>query len=158
MRISTIHIKNICFGPDYYAPVCSNSCHVNIVESQPNNIMRLVSDTIRPTPTYRLPSLCNILPSHIQRNRAVLNKYEKFLDNNELPIPYDISDLDRRCLRSRNPPLRFFQESNFNSRKPMASRMRLTTKWLPIYKAIWISMCTTLSEYSDKAEHSSYSA
>ncbi|KAI5728797.1 hypothetical protein M8J77_021293 [Diaphorina citri] len=91
---------------EYCAPVWINSSHVNLVDVQLNHTMRLISGTIRPTPTHWLPTLSNIPPPDIRRKIALLREYLKIQDNVTLPIHHDIPDLHIDRLRSRHPPLR----------------------------------------------------
>nr|CAH7736541.1 unnamed protein product [Callosobruchus chinensis] len=90
---------------EYCAPVWLNSCHTDLIDVQLNHNMRLITGTIRPTPSYWLPLLSNIYPLAIRRTEALLRGHRKIQDNPELPVQEDIPALRRNRPRSRKPPL-----------------------------------------------------
>lgn len=90
---------------EYCAPVWLNSSHTGKVDVQLNNTMRIISGTIKSTPTQWLPILSNIPPPHIRRQYALFREYTKITNMPQLPIHLDVHDLDRNRLRSRRPTL-----------------------------------------------------
>lgn len=91
---------------EYCAPVWLNSAHVNLIDVQLNNTMRLISGAIRPTPTHWLPILSHIQPPTIRRHNNLLREFKKIQSNKNLPIHQDLPDLDIDRLASRHPPMR----------------------------------------------------
>jgi Reverse transcriptase (RNA-dependent DNA polymerase). len=59
---------------EYCAPVWLNSCHVNAVDTQLNNSMRIISGAIRPTPLHWLPILSHIAPANLRRQKHLLKR------------------------------------------------------------------------------------
>lgn len=103
---------------EYCAPVWLNSCHTNMVDVQLNNTMRIITGTIKPTPTYWLPVLSHIEPPSIRRSKALLREYDKIGQNPNLPIHADLPP-GRKRLKSRRDPIRTaieLDESNFQPR------------------------------------------
>lgn len=86
---------------EYCSPTWLNSAHTRAVDTQLNNTMRLISGTIKSTPTQWLPVLSNIHPPHLRRQLALKKEWQKCLDNRHLPIHQDRISQSR--LRSRKP-------------------------------------------------------
>lgn len=103
---------------EYCAPVWLNSPHVKIIDTQLNNTMRLISGLIRPTPTYWLPVLSNIMPPDLRRKVALIREYKKIMSNPALPIHCDIRDLNRNRLKSRHPPIQYARALTENHFEP----------------------------------------
>lgn len=102
---------------EYAAPVWTHSCHTNKIETQLNDTMRIISGTIRSTPRHWLPVLSHIPPPELRRMNALKKEYEKITNNPQHPANADLQDLERRRLRSRNPPMltgKHLFETNFN--------------------------------------------
>ncbi|KAL1465708.1 hypothetical protein WDU94_005254 [Cyamophila willieti] len=102
---------------EYCAPVWLYSKHTHLVDVQLNNSMRIVSGSIKSTPTYWLPVLSNISPPQLRREKALLREYEKIHSNRALPIHSELAHLEHSRLISRNPPMRkalLLLESNFD--------------------------------------------
>lgn len=91
---------------EYCAPVWLNSAHTNIIDTQLNTTMRLITGTIKSTPTQWLPVLSHITPPDLRRKDALLREFNKIMNNPELPIHDDIRDANISRLRSRKPPTR----------------------------------------------------
>jgi len=53
---------------EYCAPVCARSSHTNLVDTQLNSTMRIISGTIRSTPLLWLPVLSYIAPMYTTRS------------------------------------------------------------------------------------------
>ena len=70
---------------EYAAPVWSHSCHTKVVDTILNDAMRLISGTLKPTPTVMLPVLSGIPPAAIRRDQQVLKLAEK-ADNNDMSL------------------------------------------------------------------------
>ena len=65
--------------------------------------MRIVSGTIRSTPTPWLPVLCNIAPSNIRREEATLKLWDKLTSRPDLPLHKDVIEHPSTRLPSRHP-------------------------------------------------------
>ena len=66
--------------------------------------MRIISGTVRSTPTAWLSPLANIAPADLRRKKALLREYWKITNSPDLPVYVDLQDLPPSRLRSRNPP------------------------------------------------------
>ena len=68
LRISAL---SLCYSvAEYAAPVWMRSAHVPKVETQLNEVMRLISGTIRSTPLNWLPTMNNIAPPMVRRETS----------------------------------------------------------------------------------------
>ncbi|KAL1454475.1 hypothetical protein WDU94_010720 [Cyamophila willieti] len=90
---------------EYCAPVWLNCNHTNLVDVQLNQSMRMITGSIKPTPTFWLPTLSNIPPPKLRREKTLLREYGKIVANENLPIHSDMEDIQTKRLPSRNPPL-----------------------------------------------------
>ncbi|XP_060518350.1 uncharacterized protein LOC132697064 [Cylas formicarius] len=99
---------------EYCAPVWLNSAHTRLVDTQLNTTMRLISGTIKSTPTQWLPLLSFIPPPELRRQNALLKTFKKIQNNPNLPIQNEIANANRNRLRSRNPPTRTAEELRAN--------------------------------------------
>ena len=86
---------------EYCAPVWSRSPHVSKVDVQLNDTMRIITGSLRATPTEWLPVLANIEPPKIRRNKLNAQYIKKIYGNLDLPIHRDI--ITRNRLKSRKP-------------------------------------------------------
>jgi hypothetical protein len=67
---------------EFCAPLWLNSVHVNKVDVQLNNAMRLTTDTVKSTPLQWLPVLSNIAPPTLQDGYRILDRWrESWLSN-----------------------------------------------------------------------------
>lgn len=102
---------------EYCAPVWMNSSHTNLVDTQLNASMRLISGTVRSTPLQWLPALSNIAPPDLRRKNALMREYMKAIDTPDLPLYNDIQQPALARLKSRHPPLAAAEdlvEANFS--------------------------------------------
>lgn len=90
---------------EYCCSVWINSAHATKVDVQLNSTLRMISGTVRSTPTLWLPALCDILPAEIRRKKALLREYQKIQSNERLPLHRDLQVPFVHRLKSRNPPL-----------------------------------------------------
>ncbi len=89
---------------EYCCPVWINSAHVQKIDAQLNLSMRIVTGTIKSTPTPWLPVLSNIVPPHIRRQNTTLNFWNKFNSfPNDFQILSYIPDNKIPRLKSRKP-------------------------------------------------------
>lgn len=88
---------------EYCAPVWTRSAHCNKIDVQLNSAMRIVTGTVRSTPTQWLPVLSNIGPPEIRRQIATQNIINKVKRNIKLPIYNDIEHHPNKRLKSRRP-------------------------------------------------------
>lgn len=115
LRSSALGLVYSC--AEYCAPVWLNSTHSNRVDVQLNNTMRIISGTIKSTPTHWLPTLSHIPPPHLRRQKALVREYQKIEKNPQLPIHEDFDALEINRLRSRRPPIplaKSLLENGFN--------------------------------------------
>ena len=81
-----------------------NSSHVHKIDSQLNSTMRIISGTLKSTPTPWLPVLSNIPPSTIRRKAALKREWDKYkLLPNNYPISIDLENPPQHRLKSRKP-------------------------------------------------------
>ena len=94
----------LCYSvAEYCAPVWCRSAHTSMIDSQLNSTMRIISGTIKSTPTQWLPVLCNIAPPGIRRSEASCKLWDKLAQRTDLPIHFDIQQPPPSRLPSRNP-------------------------------------------------------
>lgn len=94
----------LCYSvAEYCAPVWSRSAHVGKIDSQLNSTMRLITGTLRPTPTPWLPVLSNIAPPSLRRKEATDKLIGKISDHNHWPVYRDVYDHPQQRLMSRAP-------------------------------------------------------
>ncbi|KAI5732205.1 hypothetical protein M8J77_023312 [Diaphorina citri] len=103
--LRTSALSLVYSAAEYCAPVWMNCKHTNLIDVQLNQSMRLITGSIKPTPTFWLPTLSNIPPPKLRRESALYREYEKICANENLPIHLDMEDIQINRLKSRNPPL-----------------------------------------------------
>ncbi|KAG5897660.1 hypothetical protein JTB14_024489 [Gonioctena quinquepunctata] len=87
---------------EYCAPVWYRSSHTNKIDVQLNESMRIITGTVKPTPTVWLPILANIVPPQLRRMAAADKEWKKLSNPlNNLPIQRGLNPPDR--LKSRRP-------------------------------------------------------
>ena len=91
---------------EYCCSAWLNSRHTKIVDTQLNQTMRIITGTIKSTPTHWLPALSYIPPPHLRRKRALMCEFKKITENRQLPIHVDIDSLEINRLQSRHPSMR----------------------------------------------------
>lgn len=114
LRISALSL--VFSAAEYGSPVWLNSRHTQKIDTQLNITMRLISGTLRPTPTEWLPKLCNIAPPQLRRKQALLREYNKILSNDHIPLITDLNNPPRQRLISRNAPMKLakmLKDENF---------------------------------------------
>ena len=105
-RASTLRTSAlaICYSAaEYCAPVWSRSSHTNLIDSQLNETMRIITGTLRPTPLPWLPVLSHIAPPHLRRQEATTKLLTKIELNDSLPLHKDITSHPVSRLPSRRP-------------------------------------------------------
>lgn len=101
---------------EYCFPVCINSSHTSLIDTQLNHTMHVILGAIRSTPTFLLPAFRHILPPYLWRKNVLLREYENN-SNIHLTINADITDAIYNRLHSRYPPTgsaRNLLDNNFN--------------------------------------------
>ena len=71
LRQTTISVVNSV--ADFGSPVWLKSNHINMIDVQLNEAMRIVSGTVRASPVAWLPVLCNIIPPELRRKKSLSN-------------------------------------------------------------------------------------
>lgn len=88
-------------------PPCGSivhSAHVNRIDSELNNAMRIISGTVKTTQTPWLPVLTNIAPPHIRRKESLVNTITSCLNYKESLLFQMLRDKPINRLKSRKPP------------------------------------------------------
>jgi len=106
----------ICYSvAEYCAPVWSRSSHTNLIDSQLNETMRIITGTLRPTPFPWLPVLSHIAPPHLRRREATTKLLTKIELNDSLTPHKDITSHPVSRLPSRRPIWQEWSKKNFDS-------------------------------------------
>lgn len=74
--------------------------------------MRIVTGTLKPTPTEWLPILSNIAPPDLRRKKALMGDFTKIKNNSSIPLYHDLHNQPRIRLKSRKPPIILAQNLN----------------------------------------------
>ena len=91
---------------EYCAPVWCHSAHTRLIDSVLNDVLRIVTGCLRPTPTDHLPVLSGIQPAELRRMGATLFLvYRGSLDPDHIlhGLLSGFSDTRQVRLRSRRP-------------------------------------------------------
>ncbi|KAG5888772.1 hypothetical protein JTB14_021515 [Gonioctena quinquepunctata] len=89
--------------PEYWAPVWYRSSLL-IIAVQLNESMRIITGTVKPTPTVWLPILANIAPPQLRRTAAADKEWKKLSNPlNNLPIQQGLNPSPPDRLKSRRP-------------------------------------------------------
>ena len=104
LRIATLSV--VYSTAEYCAPVWYCSAHTRLIDSVLNDLLRIVTGCLRPTPTDHLPIISGIQPAELRRMGATLSlDHRGFLDPDH--ILYSLlsgsSDTRQVRLRSRRP-------------------------------------------------------
>jgi hypothetical protein len=117
LRISALSL--VYSAAEYASPVWLNSSHTSLVDVQLNNTQRIISGTLRSTPTHWLPVLSHIQPQDLRRQNALIREYRKLIECPALPANQDLGYLlTTSRLKSRKPPLvtgKGLYDHNFSS-------------------------------------------
>src|SRR5699024_615115 len=88
---------------EYCSPVWMNSSHTSKIDAQLNTVMRVITGTLKSTPTEWLPVLSNIAPPVLRRKLSVKKLWTKYREHPEdFPIWSDLIAPENR-LKSRKP-------------------------------------------------------
>ena len=104
LRIATLSL--VYSTAEYCVPVWCRSAHTHLIDSVLNNVLRIVTGCLRPTPTDHLPVLSDIQPAELRRMGATLFlAYCGSLDRNHILYGILSGSLDtgQVRLRSRRP-------------------------------------------------------
>ena len=71
LRIATLSL--VYSTAEYCAPVWCRSAHTRLIDSVLNDVLRIVTGCLRPTPTDHLPVLSGIQPAELRRLGATLS-------------------------------------------------------------------------------------
>lgn len=112
---------------EYCSSTWINSAHVRLIDTQLNQTMRLISGTIRCTPTFWLPILSHIPPPTVRREYGLIKVYNDIQNNHLLPVHHDLPGINRNRLRSRHPPLN-------TARRLAESKFNMTDRWKQLWK------------------------
>ena len=104
LRIATLSL--VYSTAEYCAPVWCRSAHTRLIDSVLNDVLRIVTGYLRPTPTDHLTVLSGIQPSELRRMGATLSlAYRGSLDTDHILHGFlsGSSDTHQVRLRSRRP-------------------------------------------------------
>ncbi|KAG5892097.1 hypothetical protein JTB14_008068 [Gonioctena quinquepunctata] len=89
---------------EYCAPVWYRSSHTHKIDVQLNELMRLITGTVKPTPIVLLPILTNIAPPQLRRTAAADKEWKKLSNRlNNLPIQRGLNPPPPDRLKSPAP-------------------------------------------------------
>ena len=71
LRIATLYL--VYSAAEYYAPVWCRSAYTRLIDSVPNDALRMVTGCLRSTPTDHLPALLGKQPAELRRLGATLS-------------------------------------------------------------------------------------
>ncbi|KAL4100770.1 hypothetical protein QTP88_020801 [Uroleucon formosanum] len=120
--LRTSSLALVYSAAEYACPVWINSSHCSKIDVQLNHSMRIISGTVKSTPTQWLPVLCNIFPPSIRRKSAGHREWSKYADNQSLPIHQDTIHNGSLRLKSRKP-------AHISMRKLIADRYDGLADW-----------------------------
>jgi hypothetical protein len=87
-----------------YDTVWKNSAHVNKIDAQLNTTLRIITGTLKSTPTPWLHVLAHIIPYDIRRKYVTKRIWDKFQNSpNMYSITQDMANLPPFRLKSRKP-------------------------------------------------------
>jgi len=86
---------------EYCAPAWFRSAHCMKVNTQFNQAMRIVTETVRPTQVEWLTFLANVVPSDLRRWKSAKRIMDKVKHNLSLPLFEDITEHPPMRLKSR---------------------------------------------------------
>lgn len=107
---------------EYGAPIWLNSTHTQKVDT-----MRIISRTLKSTPTEWLPILRHISAPDLWSEAGLLREYKRIQGNPQLPIHQDIDKSCRNRLRSRRLTIRTSRELHTSQFNPKDSWERKGT-------------------------------
>jgi hypothetical protein len=101
--LRTASLALVYSSAEYCAPVWLNSAHVHKLDLQLNNIMRLITGTVKSTELQLLPVLSNIPPPKVRREAALSRELKNSWINGKSLLLEQLQDVPALRLRSRNP-------------------------------------------------------
>lgn len=130
---------------EYCCPVWSHSAHTGRVDKILNECQRIISGTIKSTPTEWLPVLSNIMPSSIRRNMAVAKEAQKIYTRPSLPIHQDLDGRNELRLPSRKPFWTKANDIGYTNYSPM-------NEWLEQWESRQVTNWNLIEDPSCKVE------
>ena len=101
LRIATLSL--VYSTAEYCAPVWCRSAHTRLIDSVLNDVLRIVNECLRPTPTDHLPILSGIQPAELHRMGATLSlAYRGSLDPDHILYGLLSGSSDTRQVRLRS--------------------------------------------------------
>jgi hypothetical protein len=100
--LRTASLALVYSSAEYCAPVWLNSAHVHKLDVQLNNVMRLITGTVKSTELQWLPVLSNIASRKV-REAALFRELKNSRINGKLLLFEQLQDVPALRLRSRNP-------------------------------------------------------
>src|SRR6195952_2869994 len=132
--LRTAGVSLVYSAAEYCCPVWLGSSHTKKVDVELNTTMRIISGTLKSTPTEWLPVLSNITPPHIRRQEACKREYKKY--TSDYPIWEDIQNIPPTRLKSRSPfwqyPFLEHESSSIDTWKSEWSNVEVHNKQLAL--------------------------
>jgi hypothetical protein len=88
---------------EYCVPVWLNSAHVHKLDVKLNNVMRLITGTVKSTELQRLPMLSNIAPLKLRQKTALFRELKNSWINGKSLLFEQLQDIQVLRLHSRKP-------------------------------------------------------
>jgi hypothetical protein len=101
--LQTASLVLVYSSAEYCAPVWLNSAHVHILDVQLNNVMCLITDTVKSTELQWLPVLSNIASPKLRREAALFRELKNSWINGKSLLFVQLQDVPALRVRSRNP-------------------------------------------------------
>lgn len=104
--LRTTALALVYSSAEYAAPVWYKSAHVDKIDCQLNETMRIITASVQSTPLPWLPVLSNIAPQALRREAAAHKIWFQLInhrDAEKLPIGHDLTNPPPHRLTSRHP-------------------------------------------------------
>jgi len=105
---TTVRIATLALGhstAEYCTPVWCRSAHTRLIDPDNNDVLRIATGCLRPTPADNLPNLAGIQPAELRRSGATLSPARRAMEPGHLlqsALTRPLSANVRR-LKSRHP-------------------------------------------------------
>jgi len=113
LRTSTLAL--MCGTMNFGCSIWRNSCHLNKVDVQFNNALRVITGTLKPTPLHWLYTLSNIPSPELLRKRSFKNILDKtFMNKNSLLYEILEDTVEQRLISRQVWKDSYAELENFN--------------------------------------------
>jgi hypothetical protein len=101
--LRTASVALVYSSAEYCATVWLNSAHVQKLDVQLKNVMRLITGTVKSTELQWLPVLSNIAPPKLRREAALFRELKNIWINGKSLLFEELQDVPALRLHFRNP-------------------------------------------------------